>query len=171
MSYTLAEMQKATYLSIPEGEAGIRETLKQMVKITKQFRSDVALRQLASTLFREAQLAQGDFWGEVVTLHAFVRDSIRYMGDVHDIETLQTPQVTLQIEAGDCDDKCMLLGSLLECCNHQARFLAVGLRGQGFSHVLTETKFKNRWITLETCRNVKAGWQPQNITTRMYAHV
>jgi hypothetical protein len=170
MSYHPIGPQHATLMDIPSGEDGIRETLKQMVRIVKRFKTDVAMRELAARLFRESNLAQGDFFGEVCVLHGFVRDGIRYMGDIHDVETLQTPQVTLQLEAGDCDDKCMLLGALLECCNHPTRFVAVGMGGRGFSHVYAETYLKGRWIALETCRNVKVGWRPPNITTRMYAH-
>ncbi|HYM34713.1 MAG TPA: transglutaminase family protein [Steroidobacteraceae bacterium] len=163
--------QRATLMEIPSGEPGILQTLREMARIAKQFKTDVRMRQLVAQLFRDANLAQGDFLGEVCVLHAFVRDTIRYMGDVHDVETLQDPNVTLQNESGDCDDKCILLATLLECCNHPARFMAVGMNGRGFSHVFVETWFKRCWIALETCRSVKAGWRPSNISSRMKMYI
>lgn len=158
-------------VTIPSGVDGIRATLRKMVSIVKTARTNPAYRQLAASLFSQANLASGDFLGEIQVLHAFVRDQIRYMGDINEVETLQTPDATLKIAAGDCDDKCTLLATLQEATNHPTRFVALGFNGNGYSHVICETRLKNRWIPEETCKMVDVDWYPPNVTRRMVAHI
>ncbi len=113
---------------------------------------------------------QKDWAAEVRALHAFVRDRIRYVRDVRGVETLQTPEITLQLKAGDCDDKSVLLAAMLESIGHPTRFCAVGFRPDHFSHVLVETKIRDKWLPLETTEPVEAGWEPRNVQTRLTVH-
>lgn len=155
---------------VPSGRAGIKETLRCMSRITRQFKKDSGIRELASQLI--AGLPQYDTNGEIRALHAFVRDHIRYTNDIRGVETLQTPRVTLETGVGDCDDKSMLLASLLEAIGRATRFVAVGFgEGGGHSHVLVEVLTrKKKWVPLETIKNVEPGWYPANVKRRMVAH-
>jgi transglutaminase-like putative cysteine protease len=157
---------------IPSGPAGIRITLRKMVDLTRQYRKDPGIRQLASQLVRD--LPQYDTLGEIKALHAFVRDSIRYTNDIRNVELLQTPQATLEMGVGDCDDKSTLLGSLLESIGRPARYVAIALKpSTDYSHVLVETRFgnKGKWLPLETIRPVEVGWWPPGVSKQMIAHV
>lgn len=90
-------------------------------------------------------------------LHAWVRDHIRFMGDVLGVETLQTPELTLETRAGDCDDQSILIASLLLSVGHPARYIAVDLgHGGGFSHVFVETPIGAYWVAAET---TVEGWE------------
>lgn len=155
---------------VPSGREGIKQTLRLMSKITRQFKKDPGVRELACMLVRD--LPQYDTNGEIRALHAFVRDHIRYTGDIRAVETLQTPRVTLETGVGDCDDKSTLLASLLESINRPTRFVAVGFgEGGGHSHVLVEVLTRKRkWVPLETIKQVEAGWYPANVKRRMVAH-
>ncbi len=156
---------------LPSGQAGIAATLKVMVKLAREYKKDPGVREVATRLVRN--LPQYDVMAEVRALHAFVRDGIRYTGDIRGVETVQTPKATLELGVGDCDDKSLLLAALLESINRPARFVAVGINGGPFSHVLTETRVGRvgRWLPLETIKPVTAGWSPQNVTSKMFAHV
>jgi hypothetical protein len=103
--------------------------------------------------------------GEVRELHRFVRDSIRYVGDVYGMETVQTPQATLEVGAGDCDDKSALLASLLLSIGHPVRYVLARTKPQdptSFSHVYVETPIRGRWVPLETIVPGKPmGWAPR----------
>lgn len=107
-------------------------------------------------------------WGaEIRALHEFVRDEIRYLRDPVNMERVATPEMTLQIGQGDCDDKATLLAALLDSIGHPVRYVALAFNGQGFSHVLVETKIGNTgndrrdWLPLETILDGKeAGWYP-----------
>lgn len=151
--------------SIPDGPAGVRVTLKLMRQLTRDARTDPSIRGLALQLV--AGLRQKDYRGEVAAIHAFVRDRIRYVRDVHNVETLQTPRKTLELAAGDCDDKAMLTAALLEAIGYATRFSAVGFRPGHFAHVFPEVKLGAAWLPLETTENWPMGKRPPGIAAQM----
>jgi transglutaminase-like putative cysteine protease len=156
--------------SLPSGAAGTRATLKAMAKLARAGAKDPGVIQVASELVRN--LDQYDRIGEVRELHAFVRDSIRYTSDPIDFELLRTPRAILEMGVGDCDDKSILLSSLLRCIGRPSRYVAIAMEGLGsFSHVYVETPMGRRWIALETIKPVGVGWCPENVTKRMVEHV
>lgn len=155
--------------TLPSGAAGIAATLKIMVKLARQFKKDVGVRELAGNLVRD--LPQYDNRAAVRALHAFVRDCVRYTGDIAGVETLQTPKATLELGVGDCDDKSLLLAALLQAINLPARFVAIAMNDGPYSHVLVETRRGSRWVPLETIRPVEVGWFPPNVTKKMIAHI
>lgn len=162
----------ATLGLVPSGPAGIRATLRKMVDLARAYKKDPGIRQLAASLVRD--LSQYDTLGEIRALHAFVRDHIRYTNDINGVELLQTPQATLEMGVGDCDDKSTLLASLLESIGRPARFVAIALApSQNYSHVLVETRYgkKDSWLPLETIRPVDIGWWPPGVSKKMVAHV
>jgi hypothetical protein len=155
---------------VPSGHAGTALTLRAMKRLAREGAKDAGVIQVASRLVRH--LMQYDRIAEIVALHAFVRDSIRYTNDPTDLELLRTPRAILEMGVGDCDDKSTLLSALLRCINHPSRFVAVELqRDAGFSHVYVETPVGRRWVTLETIRPVAVGWTPPGVTKRMVVHV
>jgi transglutaminase-like putative cysteine protease len=156
---------------LPSGPEGIRRTLRVMSSMVRVAKKDPGIRELACQLVRG--FPQYDRNGEVRALHAFVRDHIRYTGDIRGVETIQTPRVTLQTGVGDCDDKSTLLASLLESINRATRLVAVGFsEAGGYSHVLVEVRAgkSGKWVPLETIKPVEVGWQPAGIKRRMVAH-
>lgn len=138
-----------------------------MSRIVKDFKKNQTIRDLALDL--TSYLPQKDYVAEIRALFEFVRDRIRYIKDIRDVETLQWPTKTLDIEQGDCDDKAMLLASLLEATGKRTRFVAIGFGPPGeFQHVFTDVKIGNRgWLSLDPTENVKVGWQPKGFTTWM----
>jgi len=172
-SATLGDVQRivaqrpiATLVSIPDGKAGTIATLK----IMRQFARDAIrspsqqIRNLALDIV--SILPARSFGREVARLHAYVRDQIRYVRDPVDLESVATPEKTLEIGQGDCDDKSTLLAALLESTGHPARFVAVGFGGAPFSHVYTESKIGESWVPLETIIPRPMGWYPPNATSR-----
>jgi transglutaminase-like putative cysteine protease len=98
-----------------------------------------------------------DHNAEYHALHAFVRDKIRFVRDTYNKELLQTPEITLSMAAGDCDDKTTLLCALLLAIGLPAAFATIKTGGQYFSHVYAMVNDNGKWIPLETVRNVPAG--------------
>lgn len=144
---------------IPDGKAGIVETLKQMRAQVRIGKKAMPVRSLA--VFLTQGCGQKDYACEVQQLHAYVRDNIRYIQDITDVETIHSAEKVLEFASGDCDDKCILLASLLESIGHPTKFVAIGFTPGVFSHVYLETKIADSWIPLETTENVQAGWQPE----------
>lgn len=143
---------------LPSGIAGTRATLALMAKVARVGKRSLPVRTVAQYLTRKT--LQRDFWGEISTLTKFVRDRIRYVRDVRNVETIQTPEVTLRQMAGDCDDKATLLSALLESIGHHTRFDAFAFNPDEYTHVLTSVKYGGEWIPLETTLFVAPGELP-----------
>lgn len=92
--------------------------------------------------------------------------------DVNEVETLHTPDVTIEIGQGDCDDKVILLSTLLEAIGHPTRFVIVGYVDEmTFEHVYLETLIGEDWVALDPTENVEAGWSPPNPLARKVFYV
>lgn len=150
---------------IPSSSTGsTKATLKMMAAIVRAYAKNADVRGKAVELTRD--LPSKDWLGEVKVLWDFVSNRVRYVRDILGTETVHTPDVLLQQMSGDCDDKAVLLASLLRSLGHPARFVALGFDGGPFSHVIAETLVGNNWIALETTEPVALGWSPPGATSR-----
>lgn len=150
-----------------------------MRELTREGKKNPLVRQTAVVLTQG--LEQKDHIGEIKALFNFVKNRIRYVRDIRGVETLHTPEVLLKLKQGDCDDKSILLASLLESLGFQTRFIAVGfqppvknmfgnLQAQGYSHVFPEVYLKGKWIPLETTEPVELGWSPKNTQSALIVY-
>lgn len=136
-----------------------------MAKLAKIGKTDIRIREKALEITR--YIRPKDWRGQVHALFEFVRDHIRYTRDIYGVETLHTAEQVLQAEQGDCDDKAILLASLLQSIGHPARFIAVGIRSPQFEHVYVQTLIGKRWVSLDATEPGPMGWEPPGIKTRM----
>jgi transglutaminase-like putative cysteine protease len=155
----------ATLQAIPDGKAGTVATLKIMRQVAKAGKVSMPVRNMALSLISD--LPQKDWFNELRLIHRFVRDQIRYVKDIRGVETVQTPDVTLSLKAGDCDDKSVLLAAMLEAIGHPTRFVAVGFKPDDFAHVYVESRIGTAWIPLETTEPVEVGWEPKGVVSRL----
>lgn len=162
--------------AIPTGVPGVRATLKVMRDIVRKTRATLPVRITAQQLVQSC--AEKDYLCEATTLHAFVRDQVRYIRDTRDVELIQMPEQTLQLRSGDCDDKSLLLAALAESIGFPSRFRAIGMDGGPYSHVYSEIMIPGRgWTAAETIpiddQGGKAplGWVPSGVTSFMVAHI
>lgn len=153
---------------IPEGRDGTLATLKIMRQLVRAGKTSLPIRSLAVQLTNGNR--QKDWMAEVKSLHAFVRDNIRYVKDIRDVETVHDPETVLKIGAGDCDDKSVLLAALLESIGHPTRFVAIGFQPDDFSHVYLETLIGKSWIPLETTEPVEVGWAAPGAVSHLVVH-
>jgi transglutaminase-like putative cysteine protease len=160
------EALNSQMMGIPSGKAGTLATLKIMRRVTRRYKSNLTIRVLAQKLTR--RLPQKNYTAEVRALHRFVQQKIRYVKDIRGVETIQTPIQTLKLGSGDCDDKSIMVASLLESIGHPTRFVACGFGVVGgFSHVFVQTKIGGKWVSVECTEPWSLGKAPPNITTRM----
>ena len=154
-----------TRTTISDGETGIFDTLRLMRRMVNDYKTDPGIRQAALnvTFMTPAQ----DEASEVEALYCFVRDYIRYTKDVHGVETLATPDKTMAMRVGDCDDQAVLLASLLESVGYPTRFVIEGYTDGGtWEHVYLETCLCGQWIALDPTEQVAMGWQPPDALIR-----
>lgn len=120
----------------------------------------------AKALSLTQDLPQKDKLGEIRALFDYVQNGIRYVRDITNVETLYYPEQVMYQESGDCDDKSVLLASLLESIGHPTRFVAVGFQPGHFSHVFVDTIVGNgKWLSLDTTEPQPMGWRPPGIVS------
>lgn len=174
---------------IPSGSAGINATLKVMVSIVRGLKSPTAdpqqlaqLSALAARLFQAADCPQSPPQNvcQARALFGYVRDNIYYMSDPDEVETVRFPLQTLQLGAGDCDDKSLLLAALASSVGFKTRFAAWRLGADPIpTHVSAQLLVNGMgWqnaevIPIDADGNGASdlGWQPPDATFVRLAHV
>jgi hypothetical protein len=169
LAIPLNQRRTVTLASLPDGVEGIKETLKLMVKLVRASTVNFDVRNLALQIVRDVK--QKAWLDEVKAIHQYVRDNIRYVKDIRGVETIATPEQTMIMGQGDCDDKSILVASLLEAIGHPTRFVAVSMNNDDFCHVLVETRLGDKWIPVETTEPVELGWYPPKVKQRLVYHV
>lgn len=93
-------------------KAGITENIdRSIAKIIESVNPNATgMRKLAVDLGRKFEA--GDF-KQARKIFEFVRDEIQYVYDPMGLEEIQSPETTLKLRAGDCEDQAILLSSLL----------------------------------------------------------
>jgi Transglutaminase-like superfamily len=157
---------------IPNGYAGTAQTLRIMRQFARDAIRDPSQLVRLTTLSVIEGVEPRAYGHEVRAVQRWVRDVIHYVQDPVDVELVQTCEKTLELRRGDCDDKSTLLAAMLESIGHPCKFVAVGINGGDFSHVMVQTKVGDAWVWLETILpGVEAGWCPPGITKAYFLKV
>lgn len=153
----------ATLSDIPNGTAGSIATMRAMRQLVRDAVRDPKqqIREAALKILRGVN----SFSDQARALQQWVQNNIEYRRDPPDVELVQSPQVTFQLRAGDCDDQSVLLASLLQASGHPAQFVAVGLNGTPLSHVMVQTLIGTQWVGVETIQPRPLGWMPKGISS------
>ena len=144
---------------ISNGRAGIFETIAIMRNIVKQYRINLEIRNAAiSVIFLTPER---DELSEVTALFNFVRDSIRYVRDINAVETISTPDKTLESQIGDCDDQSLLLAALYESVGYPTRFVVAGYQSKGIlEHVYLQVLAADAWHDADPTEHRAFGYSP-----------
>lgn len=156
---------------IGEGAAGIRRTTRLMALIVQQYQFDPNIRAVAMSIVQLAPPKADP--AEVRALFDFVRYTIRYVGDVVDTETLQTPDITLRLRQGDCDDKAILLATLLRTLKYPAAFVVTGYQAPDvFEHVYVGIlRPDGSYLALDPTEDQPMGWEPDGAVSHYIERV
>jgi hypothetical protein len=111
----------ATMMKVAEGPFGMRSP---------------KIRALAINIVRSAGVAEKDYYGEILAVHEWVKNNIRYMRDPVNQETISHPEeLAFNSKAGDCDDMTVLEIALLGSIGVRAWPVVVGVTPGMPSHV------------------------------------
>lgn len=132
---------------IPAGVPGTRATIARMDELVRSAIADQEFRAFAVGLTQH--LHPRDVAGQIATAFRLASNDVREVRDPHDLETVQSPQVTAQILIGDCDDKVVLLAALLRTLGRSIRYVTLARQPGRYSHVYLEVLFRGRWIALD----------------------
>lgn len=141
------------------GAKSIKKTTKMMADLVREYENDPNLIARARSI---VQLCQPkDYPCEVRALFDFVSYQIRYVNDVVDKETLTTPDVTLAMRSGDCDDKSVLLAVLLRAIGYRVKFIVTGYTAPDvYEHVFVQAEVNGEPWDLDTTERMPMGWSP-----------
>ncbi len=147
------------YLS--DGLRGVQETVTAMREAVKASRTDLSIRQAAISVIW-LQPAHTPF-AEACALFEWVRDHVRYVRDIVDVETLTSPGKMLEQLAGDCDDQAVLLAALFESVGYPTRFVVTAYNIPGrYEHVYLQVCVDGQWIDCDPTEREAFGWAPPN---------
>lgn len=166
--YSMYGVDQAYKLPLLAGIPGTYQTLEHMAALVKRDSHDMEIRNVA------LQIVQGcgghQFGCEITNLFEFVRDHITYRRDPVGQERVQDAKRTLFVfRTGDCDDKVVLLASLLGSLGHRSRFVVLGYSPGNFAHVYLEVETRRGWIPLDpTPERATAGWEASGVLRKTY---
>jgi len=149
---------------IPDGDAGVAATIAKMKALIH------GPQGVRSYLVRQKTLeaARGTERGlhEIDAVFEWIKLNIEFRGEYG--ETLQSPEATLNLGAGDCDDQAVLESAMLNSLGYQTRFRTVALNHSPheLSHVFVEVldKQTRQWIPVDpTVERSYPGWQPDDV--------
>lgn len=142
---------------IPAGAAGTRLTVEKMRKLIRGSLRAQNLRLRALDILRGFGVDSHQASASARALFYWVRSHIRYVNDPVGIETVQSPEVTLQLKAGDCDDHATLVAGLAMAIGIPARLVVIGPDENHFQHVFAELHTDGRWQAADTTQPVTYG--------------
>jgi len=151
------------------GIPGVRQTIAAMRALVNKYKVDLGIRQAAtSTIFLTPER---DELAEVRALFLLVRDSVRYVRDIHNVETLMSPDKTLASRLGDCDDQVTLLATLCEAVGYPTRFVVAAYSMPSeYEHVYMQVQ-AGQWIDADPTEPHALGWAPPDPVSLMVERV
>lgn len=157
-------------VGLANGYQGVIATLAAMRALVDQYKTDVQIRQIATQII--FLTPEKDEFSEACALFEFVRDNIRYVKDVHGVETLATPVITLATKIGDCDDQTTLLAALLESVGYPTRFVIAAYHyPDEFEHVYMQACVAGEWLAMDATEQCALGWEPPGAVTLQIENV
>lgn len=150
--------------SVSDGDRGIEQTIRKMERLVRgpQGIGSWTVRQAAVEAVRGTERGLP----EIDSVFNWVKDHIEFRGEAG--EYLQSPEATINLGAGDCDDQSTLINALLRSLGYQTDFRTVAMRGseEEYSHVycVVQDKRSGRWIPVDTTvERAYPGWEPDEI--------
>jgi predicted transglutaminase-like cysteine proteinase len=158
---------------IPDGDAGVAATISKMQALitSPQGVKSWTVRQYALDAVRGVERGQH----EIDAVFDHIKNDIEFRGEYQ--ETLQSPEATINLGAGDCDDQAVLAATVLNSLGFETRFRTVALHGSPneYSHVFVEVRDKTTgdWISLDpTVEQSYPGWEAEDVArSQSYATI
>jgi len=154
---------RANSYPLRAGDSGTFRTVRYMRSLVDGREGVLNPQIIALATQIVSAVANRDASGEINAIYNWVKDNISFRNE--DGERLQSPLVTMQLRAGDCDDHSMLIAALLRALGHTVAFRTVAVgNNPDYSHVyaVVQNKRTGDWIPLDTTvASATPGWEVQ----------
>jgi len=148
--------------AIPSGLAGTDATVREIARLVRYDLERPELRLLVTRVLNHARTRSKNHLQEAQELYRYVIGRVRYQKDPVDLETVQSPTVTLGVGAGDCDDLSGLVAGLAMAIGIPARFRVIGYGDNDLVHIFPELFAGGRWWPADATEPHRGfGWRPK----------
>lgn len=144
------------------------DRIKIIADLIEEGSQDPLIRETAINIVRNVR--EKYKIGEVKAIFNWVKDNIRYVGDVTGRDSYHTARRVLSLRAGDCDDFTILLCSLLASIGYEVgvRIISNSLF-KDYHHIYCIVKVQGRWIPLDaTEKHLPFGKEPSYVKKKDY---
>ena len=155
-------MVQVSYMQLSDGAEGTRETVQEMFKEAINGSMTFPIISLARNIIKPANPRKERETAD--RLFYWVKNNINFVRDPTYAELLQSPQRTIELKFGDCDDQCCLLAALNLAIGSIVRIVTVAhIVPDNFSHVYLQVLCNKRdWIAYDTVvKKSYPGWEPE----------
>lgn len=151
------------------GDPGIKQTIELMKRLVDAGVKDPYINRRTIEILEAQQVPQYDdaaaayaLWGYAYHQVRFVNDPVGPFGAK---EAPRPPRVTMEVGAGDCDCKAVLLATMLGTIGIESRFVTVAsdpAAPDSFSHIYPEALIDGAWVPLDAARpDAEFGMAPE----------
>src|SRR5262245_6298530 len=156
---------------LADGDAGIFRTLEVMAELVRRDVQSPIVRDKALEIVKHCK--GHDFGCEVKAVYEYVRDHYTYRRDPVNVERVQDYKRTIErgsLGGADCDDKSVLLASLLASLGHKPAFVVLGKTKQRFDHVYVAVRVAGKgWVSLDpTPERAVPGWEAKGAQKQIF---
>lgn len=146
---------------IPVGESGTDQTVAEIIRLVRLDLGSPGLIARARSILSLFGCAESASRCEAEALYSWIGRNIRFVDDPVDVETVQSPIVTLRRGAGDCDDHSGLFVALALTLGLTVRLVVVGPSRSNFVHIFPEVFLSGSWVAADTTQPAFGfGWRP-----------
>ena len=157
-----------SFREIPGGRAGTDATLREIGKLISDSQARPVVRLSALNILEQNNVKPSNSAAAIAALFAWTRRNVQYIQDPLEVETVQAPEVTLQIKAGDCDDHATLMASFAANLGIPARLVTIGYDPDAMVHIFPEVLIGGRWTATDTTQAKPLGFQPTLPVRKIY---
>jgi transglutaminase-like putative cysteine protease len=142
-----------------------KEQRDEIWKIIDQYTGNPALVNFAAYLIKVENIPARDELALARAVQIFAQHKIKFFREYP--ERWQSPLQTLALKIGDCDDKTILIASILRSFRIPVRLIFLRFKlpnKKPYSHVYPQAKINNRWVSLESVQTYfKLGDDPATL--------
>lgn len=157
-------------LKIERSNLSFEDTVGKIMSIIHEKSIDNDLRRIVFNIVGSESITSNDY-DVAKKVHDYITQNIKYVPDIFNVETLQSPLITLENKFGDCDDHVILFCTMLKSIGYDIGVCALevdfemlkidgGTSGVGnYNHIISVVNTNKGYTFSDTTnQNESFGW-------------